>query len=344
MANNLTTQLKIFHEERPARLADFVELMFPQKRMFESEKVPVDKLLPTGALAGYRPRGGASNILGYNPGEGLEGRPPIIGIKTPINEELASAVTVGMEVNAPANQQLLQKYVYIQDQHEDSIYNTIAKQAADILLTGKFTPVDDKGVAVGDVVDYGRDAALTISGDYSKSGGSLDQIAAAYKALKKFGVPTAGLFVLVGSDVMSRLQGEEKFLDLLKMQGLNAGKNWVSPDNRVVGTIIKNCLMPGAAVPMTILSFDEYYANATGALTPFIPPKAVIVSSFNSPRFACYGGVFIAENNNGRIYTGDIVSDRFWRKDPDELVLRSQSRPLLIPANVNHTACATSSA
>lgn len=344
MANNLTTQLKIFHEERPARLADFVELMFPQKRVFEAEKIPVDKLLPSGALAGYRPRGGASNILRYNPGDGIEGRPPIIGIKTPVNEELAAKVTVGMEVNAPAGQQLLQKYVYIQDQHEDSIYNTIAKQAADILLTGKFTPVDDKGNAVDDVVDYGRAAALTISADYSAAGGSLKQIAAAYGAVKKFGVPTAGLFVIVGSEIMARLQTEDKWLDLLKIQGLNAGKNWVSPDNRVVGTIIKNTLMPGAAVPMTVLSFEEYYADAAGTLTPFIPPKAVVVSSFNSPRFACYGGVFIAENNNARIYAGDIVTDRFWQKDPDELVLRSQSRPLLIPANVNHTACAVSSA
>jgi hypothetical protein len=342
MANNLTTQLKIFHEERPARLADFVGLMFPQKRMFEAEKIPVDKLLPTGALAGYRPRGGASNILAYNPGEGIEGRPPIIALKTPINEELAAEVTVGKENNAPVSQQLLQKYVYIQDQHEDSIFNTIAKQGADILLTGKFTPVDDKGNAVDDVVDYGRDASLTGSADYSGKGGSLQQIADAYKAVKKFGIPAAGLFVLVGSDIMARLQTEAAFLDLLKMQGLNAGKNWVSPDNRVVGTIIKNCLMPGAAVPMTVISFDEYYAGASGALTPFIPPKAVVVSSFNSPRFACYGGVFITENNAARIYAGEIVTDRFTQKDPDQLILRSQSRPLLIPANVNHTACFTS--
>jgi hypothetical protein len=344
MADNLTTQLKIFHEERPARLADFVELMFPQKRVFEAEKIPVDKLLPTGALAGYRPRGGASNILQYNPGEGFSSVPPIIGIKTPINEELATQVTVGMEANAPASRQLLQKYIYIQDQHEDSIYNTIAKQASDILVTGKFTPVDDKGNPVEDIFDYQRDASLTGSADYSGAGGSLKQIADAYKPLKKFGIPTAGLFVMVGSDIMARLQGEEKFLALLQIQGLNAGKNWVSPDNRVVGTIIKNCLMPGAGVPMAVISFDEYYADAAGALTPFIPPKAVVVSSFNSPRFACYGGVFIAENNNGRIYAGDIVSDRFWHKDPDELVLRSQSRPLLIPANINHTACFTSTA
>jgi hypothetical protein len=143
---------------------------------------------------------------------------------------------------------------------------------------------------------------------------------------------------------MARLQTDTQFLDLLKLQGLNAGKNWVSPDNRVVGTIIKNCLMPGAAVPMTILSFDEYYANAAGEMAPFIAAKSVVMSSFNSPRFACYGGVFIAENDNGRIYSGDIITDRFWSKDPDQLVLRSQSRPLLIPANINHTACATSTA
>jgi hypothetical protein len=342
MANNLTTQLKIFHEERPARLADFVDLVFPQKKVFDAETVPVDKLLPTGALAGYRPRGGASNVLRYNPGDGLIGRPPVIAVKTSINEELAGSVTVGKEANAPAARQLLQKYVYIQDQQADAIFTSIAKQAADILISGKFTPVDDKGNPVDDTVDFERDSSLTVSADYSGEGGSLQQIGDAYGALKKFGLPTGGIFVIVGSDVMARLQSEQKFLDLLKMQGLNAGKNWVSPDNRVVGTIIKDCLIPGAAVPMTILAFDEYYRNAAGTAAPFVPSKAVIMSSFNSPRFACYGGVFIAEDNNGRIYAGDIVTDRYWQKDPDELVLRSQSRPLLIPANVNHTACFTS--
>jgi hypothetical protein len=342
MADNLTTQLKIFHEERPARLADFVNVVFPQRRMFDSEKIPVDKLLPTGALAGYRPRGGASNVLRYNPGEGFVGRPPVIAVKTAISESDAGAVTVGKEANAPANQQLLQKYVYIQDQQADAIYTTIAKQAADILVSGKFTPVDDTGSAVDDEVDYNRDASLTAAADYSAAGGSLTQIGDAYKALKKFGLPAAGVFALIGQDVMARLQQEEKFLALLKIQGLDAGKNWVSPDNRVVGTLIKNCLIPGAAAPLTILAFDEYYTSAAGALASFIPGKAVIMSSFNSPRFACYGGVFIAEKENGRIYSGEIITDRYWRKDPDELVLRSQSRPLLIPANINHTACFTS--
>jgi hypothetical protein len=342
-ANNLTTQLKIFYEERPARLADFVKTFFPQKKVFDAEKIPIDKLLPTGALAGYRPRGGASNILRFNPGEGWVSRPPVIGVKTSINEELAQTVTVGKEANAPAAQQLLQKYAYIQDQQADAIYTTIAKQCADILVSGKFTPADDKGNAVDDVVDYERDTSLAVSADYSGAGGSIKQISDAYKALKKFGVPSTGLFVLVGSDIMGRLQGETKFMDLLKIQGLNAGKKWVSPDNRVVGTIVSDCLMPGAAVPMTIIAFDEYYTDASGTLTPFMPSKSIIMSSFNCPRFACFGGVFIAENDNGRIYSGDIVTDRFLQKDPDELILRSQSRPLLIPANINHTACFTSS-
>ncbi|MDR3355792.1 MAG: major capsid protein [Spirochaetaceae bacterium] len=341
MANNLTTQLKIFHEERPARLADFVELMFPQKRVFDSEKIPVDQLLPTGALAGYRNKGAPSNILKYNAGTGFVGVPPIIAVKTSVNEELAGAVTVGMEANAPANQQLLQKYVYIQQQHEDAVYTTIAKQAADILLTGKFTPVDDKNNPVDTgPIDFGRDSSLTVSGAYGAD--PVKQIADTYKPLKKFGVPTAGLFAIVGSDVMGLLQKNEDFMNLLKLQGLNAGKNWVSPDNRVVGTIIKNTMVPGAAVPMTIISFDEGYSDSAGAWTPFIPPKAVVISSFSSPRFACYGGVFIVENKDGRIYAGDIVTDKYMQKDPDQLVLRTQSRPLLLPANINHTACSTS--
>jgi hypothetical protein len=344
MADNLTAQLKIFYEQRPARLSDFTNVVFPTRKVFASEVIPVDRIVPSGALAGYRERGAASNVLPYNPGVGIVGRPPIIAVKTPVTEDLAAQNTVGSEINAPANEQLLRKYAYIQDQQAEAIYATIAKQAADILATGKFTPVDSAGNVVGEVVDFQRDTSLTYSGNYSAAGGAVTQITAAYTALKKFGIPSTGLFVLVGSTVMARLQKDTDFMNLLKIQGLNAGRQYVSPDNRVVGTILSNALMPGFAVPMSIISFDETYLDTAGVRQPFIPPLSVIVSSFNSERYQCYGGVYVGDERtmSAQIYAGEIVSDRFFNKDPDTLLLRSQSRPLLIPANVNHTACFTS--
>jgi hypothetical protein len=344
MADNLTSQLKIFYEQRPARLSDFTNVMFPTRRVFASEVIPVDRIIPTGALAGYRERGAASNVLPYNPGTGIVGRPPIIAVKTPVTEDLAAQNTVGSEVNAPANEQLLRKYAFIQDQQAEAIYATIAKQAADILSLGSFTPIDSVGNVVGEVVDFQRDPSLTHAENYSAAGGAVKQITAAYTALKKFGVPSTGLFVLVGSMVMARLQTDADFMNLLQIQGLNAGRQYVSPDNRVVGTILSNALMPGFAVPMTILSFDETYLGPGGARQTFISPLSVIVSSFNTERYQCYGGVYIGDGQtmSAQIYAGEIVSDRFFSKDPDTLLLRSQSRPLLIPANVNHTACFTS--
>jgi hypothetical protein len=344
MADNLISQLKIFYKERPARLSEFTNIMFPNRKVTAAVKIPLDRIIPTGALAGYRERGAASNVLPYNPGTGIEGVPPIISLKTPIDEELAEQVTVGAEINAPANAQLLMKYAEIQDQHIDAINTTIAKQAADILLTGGFTPVDSAGNPVDKVVDFQRDPSLTHSQNYSAAGGAIAQITAAYTALKKFGVPSTGLFVLVGSQIMARLQQDDAFMKLLQIQGLNAGKQYVSPDNRVVGTILSNALMPGFAVPMSIISFDETYLDTAGTRQPFIPPLSVIVSSFNAERYQCYGGVYVGDERtmSARLYAGEIISDRFFNKDPDAIVLRSQSRPLLIPANVNHTACFTS--
>jgi hypothetical protein len=345
MADNLTAQLKIFYEQRPARLGDFTKVMFPTRKVFASEVIPVDRIVPSGALAGYRERGAASNVLPYNPGVGIVGRPPIVAVKTPVNEDLAAQVTVGSEINAPANEQLLRKYAFIQDQQAEAIYATIAKQAADILATGKFTPVDSAGNAVDVAVDFQRDPSLTHSGNYSAAGGAVQQITDAYTALRPFGIPSTGLFVLVGSTIMARLQKDTDFMNLLKIQGLNAGRQYVSPDNRVVGTILSNALMPGFAVPMSIISFDETYLDTAGVRQPFIPPLSVIVSSFNAERYQCYGGVWVGDRASGqvRLYGGEIVSDRFFTDDPVALVLRSQSRPLMIPANVNHTACFTSS-
>jgi hypothetical protein len=335
---NLTKALKIVFEQRRPRLMDFVDVVFPRVLTFESETIPVDQIVPSLKLAGYRSRESASNVLTYQPGKGYIGRPPIVALKTMVSEDLAGEQTVGMEDTDAPNSQLLRKYAYIQDQQAEAIYATIVKQASDILTAGAFTPTDALGNKVDEPIDYERDPALTISGNYGAD--VTKMFSDAYAQLKKKGIPSVGIFAIVGGDIMALLQKSPDFQALLKIQGLNAGKIWVSPDNKVVAQIVSNMLLPGFAAPLTILSFDEMYDD-NGVITPYIPARSIVMSSFNSERIQAYGGVVIAESGNLQVYAGQIVSDRFISKEPDGLVLRSQSRPLLIPGNINHTACVT---
>jgi hypothetical protein len=321
---------------------DFVNTFFRQTLTFTSTEIPIDQLVSQNALAGYRARSGQANVLAYNPGRGIPRTPPIISVITPVSEDLAGAVTVGMEPNAPANEHLLRKYANIQRQHEDAIYNQIAKQAADVLLYGKFDLLDSLGNKVGEPIDFERDSALTITAAYASD--PVKQISDGFAALNGKNFPKSGAFALVGDTVLARLQQDTKFLNLLKVQGLNAGKVWVSPDNRVVAQLYTG-MISGMAFPVTLCSFSAAYEKADGTSVSFIPEKAVVVGSFNDPRVQAYGGIFITDpvRRMGEMYEGQVITDRILTQNPDELSIRSQSAPLLIPGFVDHTATVISS-
>jgi hypothetical protein len=338
----LTSQLKIFFEERPALLMDFVNTFFRETRTFTSREIPVDRLIPKNILAGYRAPGSAANILAYQAGTGTVYQAPAISLATPITEELANSVTVGMEPNSPANEQLLRKYANIQAQQADAIYNQIAKQAADVLLYGKFDQLDGLGNKVGATIDFERDSSL-YDNTQNYASNPTGQIEAAFAMLKGQNFPKVGVFALVGDTVLARLMQDTKFINLLKVQGVNAGRIWVSADNRVVAMVYMG-MLAGIPVPVTLCNFSAAYEDASGAVQSFIPDKAVVVGSFTSARVQAYGGIFIANtvNNSGQIYEGQIITDRFVSKNPDEVVIRTQSAPLLIPGNVNHTAAVIS--
>ncbi|MDR0374404.1 MAG: major capsid protein [Treponema sp.] len=334
----LTSQLKIFFEERPALLMDFVNTFFRETRTFASKEIPVDRLAPKNILAGYRAPGAAADILAYQAGNGTVYHAPSISLATSVSEELANSATVGMEPNSPANEQLLRKYANIQTQQADAIYNQIAKQAADVLLYGKFDLLDGLGKTARAPIDFERDASL-FENNKSYKANPTEQIEAAFSKLQNKNFPKIGVFALVGDTVLARLMQDAKFASLLKLQGLNAGRVWVSADNRVVAMVYTG-MLAGLPVPVTLCNFSAAYEDAEGNVNSYIPDKAVVVGSFASIRIQAYGGIFIADtaNNTGQIYEGQIITDRFVSKNPDEVVIRTQSAPLLIPGEVNHTS------
>jgi hypothetical protein len=240
----LTSQLKIFFEERPALLMDFVNTFFRDVRTFTSKEIPVDRLIPKNVLVGYRAPGAAENILVYQPGNRTVYYAPAISLATPITDELANSVTVGMAANSPANEQLLRKYANIQTQQADAIYNQIAKQAADVLLYGKFDQLDGFGNKVGATIDFERASSLfDNSNNYSAH--PVGQIEDAFAMLKWKNFPKVSVFALVGDTVLARLMQDTKFSNLLKIQGLNAGRVWVSTDNRVVAVVYTGMRLRG---------------------------------------------------------------------------------------------------
>jgi hypothetical protein len=336
----LTRALKIvFQESRPA-LADFLKLFWPQVRLYDTTEIPADTVLTSRKIARYREVNAGSNIFAYVPGKGVVYNPPNLDESTPIGEELARAVTAGLAADAPAQQQIVEKTAQIQRDHDAIITSALVKQAVDIMVSGVFQPKGKNGVNIGTPFNYNRDAGNTIA----HAADPVGQLQKAWDQYKKQGGNTSNSFALIGRDVLSALETNTAFQDALKLQGLNAGYSRLVGENRVVADIIPGGVkIPVRAARIALLSFDEAYEAEDGTLTPFFPAKGIVVSSFNAPRVQAYGGVYLVDTLTGsaKVLKGELVSDAFWTKNPDAYILRSQSRPVLVPGEINHIVYAS---
>ena len=321
-------------EERP-RLQEFLDKFFPTVFTFDTAEIPVDKFIPSRNLAHYREKNGVSNISKYQPGKGELWTPPVLDESTPIDNDLGMAVVAGLEANAPASRRHAQIITSIRQDHDDMFTRALVKQAMDILATGKFQPTGKSGVKIDKEFDFGRSAANTKSGAYNAD--PLKQLADAYDQYDKSDGPKSSLVYLVGSNVIGRLQKNKDFMELLKLQGLYAGQNTVQGGNTIL-PVITETMIPERAARATLMCFDEGYEDEAGAFKRYLDPDTVILTSLNCQRVRFYGGIFIATDNNRiDVFEGEIISDVRTNRNPDQYIIRTQSRPLFIPANPDHT-------
>ncbi len=335
----LTRSLKLVFQGTRTLLADFLNVFWPSVVTYDTAEIPADTLPVSRRMARYRENNGASNISAYIPGRGVVYDPPALDESTPISEELARAVTAGLEADAPAQMQIVEKVARIQANHDNMITSAIVKQGMDIMIFGSFQPKGRGGVNVGGIFDFGRDPANTIAA----AADPVAQLQAAYDQAKAKGV-SGNYVALIGADVLSALENSADFQNALKLQGVNAGMSRLVGENSVLADIIPGGFkIPGRAARTSLLAFDESYEDESGALVPYMNPKGIIFTSLNATRVQAYGGVFIVnpQTGQGRMEKGELVNDAFWRKDPDSYVLRSQSRPILIPADIDHIVYAS---
>jgi hypothetical protein len=323
-------------DERP-RLQEFINMFFPTVHTFDTMEIPVDRYISKNTLARYRERNGVSNISNYVPGKGDVWNPPAIDESTPIDADLGMAVVVGLEANATATQRHAKIISAIKQDHDDMFTRAEAKQVMDILSTGKFQPYGKSGVAIGKPFDFGRDPNNTKVGAYANN--PMKQLTDAYDIYSAKHGPKSQLVYLLGANVLGRLQKDPKFMELLKLQGLYAGQNTVHGGNTILPRIVET-MIPERAARATFLCFDEGYEDDNGNWVQFLDPNTVILTSLNAQRVRFYGGIFITDLSSQRmqVFEGEQISDLLVTKNPDEIAIRTQSRPLFIPANPDHTA------
>ncbi|MDR1252918.1 MAG: major capsid protein [Treponema sp.] len=335
----LTRALKLVFQEIRRPLADFLTLFWPAVRLYDTTEIPADTIVESRKIARYREVNAGSNIFAFVPGKGVVYDPATLDESTPITEELSRSVTAGLEANAPAQQQIVEKTSQIQRDHDAIFTAAIVKQAVDIMVTGKFQPTGKGGVNIGGPFDYDRDPANTIAAQADP----IKALQDAWDQYKIKGGTQGNAFALIGPAVLSALEESDEFMDALKLQGLYAGQSRLVGENRVVADIIPGGFkIPGRAARINLLSFDEAYEDESGALVPFMPAKGIVVSSLNAPRVRAYGGVYLINSSgSAQVMKGEIISDSFWIKNPDGYILRSQSRPICVPGEIDHLVYAS---
>jgi hypothetical protein len=334
-----------YFQEVQDPIVDFLTVFFPIIKTYDTCEIAVDRLIQKRFLAKYRDKNAASNLTSYTPGVGVTYEPPILDETTNIDEELSHAIIAGLEADAPASERHARLTAQILADHDSRFSRALVKQAFDILTTGKFTPVGKDNKPVGNVFDFGRAAANTITGAYGGSSSSpMQQLLDGYDQYIKSHGPKSRVIVLIGDTVFGRLQDDSSFQNALKLQGLYPGVVYIKGENRVLAHIIE-MPVPKRAGRIEILSFSGDYEESEGVFKQYMDPLGLIVTSLDSPRLQAYAGIWVVDTQKkkGSIYEGRIINNVVCSESPDILGLRSRSAPLLIPGNIDHIVYVKSS-
>jgi hypothetical protein len=333
----------VFAPEERDRIVEFIKTFAPTSYTFDTRDIPVDTYLPGRKSALYRSPGGVSNIITYIPGKGEVYTPPIIDILTPFDEQVLMGVTYGFEPSAPASRRMAEMIIRTRQDHDDRISRALAIQLISLLFSGGFQPVGKGGVPVGLPINFDRDPANTIAGNYTAD--PLAMFTAAYDQYALKHGPRGNLAYLVGSNVYSAIEKEKKFMDLLKLQGLYAGSNILRGGNTVL-PVITETMVPSRAARATFYSFGETYENEEGQDVYYMDPNSIILTSLDARRVCFYGGITVSDEDAKTltIVEAEQYSDVLVTKNEDTISLRTQSRPLIVPENANHCVTVTNTA
>jgi hypothetical protein len=336
----LTTTMGFFYKQSLPTLRQFIALFFSNIVTTAQTQIRVDRYTKKFKNIAYVPLHGASRLMDFENGKGIMYVPPRISAKTPIGDA-ADGVTVGIDANAPVTSHLAQKYALIQENHSDYIWTTLVLQALEMMRTGAFTATTGEDAQAVGTFTYNRDATLNLSTYDTSVSGAYNGLKALFDALKAFNIPKGGLVALVGSNYMSALESDTDFQDYQKntqyqvFAQTQAGQPFGGMD---VVTTITRVKIPGTSHYVTLLSFDETYEDTDGSDKPMFPLNEVVMTSMNTRNTAAFAGIKIANHStrNLDMIAGEVVTDRKLFDEPDDICLRSQSRGLMIPGNINH--------
>lgn len=326
------------------------KLLFPTDDVDTSSGFLLDRLIHTPYGVVYRDKDNQSHVLPYTPGSGTLYDIPISSEKTPIDEELSDAVISGVEANSSWSTHQAKLLADIVKIHIASHNMTKWKQALDVLRTGIFYANGIGGNDINLGIDYQRAAGNSLTYDFTAGGATVD--AAFLEIQDKLidnNTPLDNIVVIMGKSWLNEFAGDSQTQNNAQNNRVNEvlTMQMMPPELRNTKglKVVAIYRAPSMVTPFILCSYQpgtQYVAYSGATAAAWVPDNECFAFSLDDTRYNVKRGVKV-KTETGRVerVAGEIVFDTYSENDPITEFLRSKTRHLFVPANINHTVKST---
>lgn len=195
---------------------------------------------------------------------------------------------------------------------------------------------DDKDTGVANEVRFysesANPASVTVTTKWDASGADiLGDMGEMVRKLAQAGLPASDF--VCSADVADAIVNDEKVQALLDNRRYDLGE--VAPTLEAPGASVM-CVLNIRGHAISVISYDEMYAGAEGALVPYIPSGCGVMTAPGAGR-ALYGAVSQIEQADGMFHTYGMrrVPKYVANADGNVRTITLTSRPLMVPNNKN---------
>lgn len=353
--DKFTRRVKSFYEEVSNRLMagkiGVDQFLFNTSDIdADSSAFALDTLVVNPHGVSFRRRGEQSIVRAYEPGIGMIYEVPRSSEKTPITEVLRDAVIAGGESTEAFSSKEARMVNQILTQHTVGHTVTRWKLAIDVIRTGKFSPTGFGGADLGLEIDYGRDASLDMTYDFTAAGATINKaLRALYDGYRAMGGNPENMCMILGAKWLQYFEEDNDVIEYMKANTSNVIVMRDMIPANLLNTqglyLAARYRIPGTLTPVNICGFspeNQFVAYKGAAEADFFPEDEAVVFSSGATRYRVIRGVDVLDDMGRAMRAaGEIVFDSYTESDPVATYMRSQARYAFVPGNVDHTARST---
>ena len=326
-------------------MRQFYQFAFPTEKNTLKAGIELDKVEEKPRAMRVIKNGEPSVTRLYDPGSGQIYKPYISSEKTPIDQQLVDAVLSGIEPTANNDQinDLLDEIVKGPNGFVQANWMQRNKAAIDFFREGKFmlTDVDDKSTEYE--LDFGRDSTLDQTFNFTTDGGIDDLLDQMLQAVRKFGIPTMRIGVILGRKIMREFELDDNVDSKMKWYQRDPFINQIPPVIANVDGLhaIGKYRPSQSLISLEILGYEPQfpYRINDGSAEDFLPDDEVILMDLTGSRKRYNCGILVTTDRaagKAEMKRGDLVLTNTYQDDPPTWSVIAKSR-YVYTGEVDHT-------